>query len=183
MTLTAPPLTLKDYLALPEGGPRYELIHGDLYMLPSPSKIHQRSIRRIVYFIEAYLDENDVGEVFFSPFDVILEEFSAVQPDILFVADGNPDAADDAVHGAPDLVVEVLSPSNAQYDLVTKRRLYQNHKVKEIWIVDPKQRTVLIDRRGPDGYAPELLLQEGDALTTPQLPGLEIRVGSIFVRR
>lgn len=181
-TMTAPPLTVQDYLAEPEGGPRWELIDGDPYVLRSPNEFHQRaSVQLTVHFV-LYLREHGEGEVFHAPFDVFLEEITAVQPDLLFVAHDNPNARiEGGLWGTPDLVVEILSPSNSSYDLVKKRRVYQKHQVRDIWFVDLDAKCVMVDRLGPSGYGDELVFNAEDILTTPILPGFELKVAEIFV--
>jgi Uma2 family endonuclease len=181
LTLTAPPLTVKDYLAEPEGGPRWELIGGNAYIIPSPNEFHQRASVRLTSHIHIFLQDHDLGEVFSAPSDVFLEELTAVQPDILFVARDNPQARiEGGVWGTPDLIVEILSPSNAARDLGAKRRIYQQHRVRGLWFVDPQARRIVIDRLGAEGYGPEIVLREGDVLTSPVLPGFELPVAKVF---
>ncbi len=89
LTYTPAPLTVHDYRQLPEGGPRYQLVDGDLHMAPSPNLFHQRISRNIEYILLAYLDQNPIGEVLHAPLDVYLTETNVYQPDIPFVANKN----------------------------------------------------------------------------------------------
>jgi Uma2 family endonuclease len=180
MTLTAPPLTVDDYRALPIDGPRWELIDGDMYMLPSPSEFHQSASHILGVILGFHILRQREGAVFQAPFDIFLDNSNAVQPDLIWVGNAKLNQLDQGFHGAPDLVVEILSLSNSMRDLGTKRRLYQKHLVPELWIIDPLKKTVLVDRLEAGGYAPELHLGAEDTLSTPLLPGLEIRLREIF---
>ena len=134
--------TVADYMRLPEGTP-IQLINGEFVMSPSPIRAHQRISMQLSAQLYDFVKDNKLGEVYSAPFDVHLSAFDAFQPDILFVARERLDIIhDDGVHGAPDLVVEVLSPSTAGYDLLLKKDAYERYGVKEYWIIDPKDRTL-----------------------------------------
>jgi Uma2 family endonuclease len=175
-----PKLTVRDYLALPEDGQRYELIEGELYMQPAPNEFHQFASHRLTLLLGNHLEESQEGILFAAPFDVFLEELTVVQPDLLVVTHEHDDLIDGGLQGTPDLVVEILSPSNATHDLVRKRALYREHEVPEIWIVDPVAKTIVVDRLGEGGYGPEVLHKLGDTLTTPLLPGLIVPLDRVF---
>lgn len=140
MQLTAlhPPKTLMEvYRMLPEGT-RAELINNQLFMSPAPTTIHQKVIVTLTGQFYNYINEYKNGEVLVSPVDVFLDAKNAVQPDIVFVANENASILkDDGIHGAPDLVIEVLSPGTEKHDLNKKKKLYEKSGVKEYWIVDP----------------------------------------------
>lgn len=127
------------YKTLPEGT-LAELIDGSIYMSPSPTTAHQRIIGKLFMELSAHFEGKDSGEVFLSPYDVFLDEVAnAVQPDLVVVLSNNSEViAPDAIHGVPDLLIEVLSPGNPSHDLVRKKELYQKFRVKEYWIIDPK---------------------------------------------
>ncbi len=162
--------THEDYLRLPEGAP-YQLIDGELVMAPSPTVYHQRLIFRLARKLHDFVEERDLGEVFVSPIDVYLSEADTPQPDVVFVArDRLGIVGEQEIEGAPDLVVEVLSPSTAYYDLRKKKRLYQRSGVKEYWIVDPIEESIevyenagerfdLIDRAEGETRAASRLLE------------------------
>lgn len=126
---------------------RYELIDGELYLMSSPRTIHQRLIGEIYRQIGNYLIDKKC-QAFVSPLDVKLsgekddtKEFNVVQPDVMVVCDENK-IAERNILGAPDLVVEVLSPSNKSRDKVLKLNMYQKFGVKEYWIVSPEEEIV-----------------------------------------
>ena len=126
------------FRSLPEGT-LAEVINGNLYMSPAPSTNHQWLVLELGSAIEDHLKNELLGRVFIAPCDVFLDEHSnAVHPDILFVLQARASIIKpDAVHGVPDLIVEILSSSNEKYDLIKKRELYEKFGVKEYWAINP----------------------------------------------
>jgi Uma2 family endonuclease len=110
------PLTVEDYRLLPETGPRYQLIEGALFMAPAPNRFHQNIALNVAVILYRHLEKHAIGSVFTAPFDVYLDEINAVQPDVVFVAKGNDILTAQGASGAPDFVVEVLSPKTAHLD-------------------------------------------------------------------
>ena len=134
--------TLDDVRALPDDGHRYELVHGELLVSPSPRKLHQRVLRRLLVQLDAWLATHPVGELFTSPADLTLGPDTLLQPD-LFVL--NPEAAASREWNTLDevlLAIEILSPSTARHDRFPKRRAYQEAGVPLYWIVDADARQV-----------------------------------------
>ena len=133
------------YKMLPEGT-LAELISGKLYMSPTPSPRHQRSVKKLMLALHHVIDENDLGELFMAPCDVYLDdEANAVQPDLFFISRDKIEVMDDSpIRGVPDLIVEVLSPGNGNYDLFIKKDLYERFGVAEYWIVNPKTREAIV---------------------------------------
>jgi len=130
-----PRKTLEDYLALPDDV-RAELIDGELYVTPAPTPQHQRTVACLWCSLEGWLREEELGEAFLAPLDVHLPTGEVVQPDLLVVKSVNPRVVKpDAVHGVPDLVVEVVSPAQPERDRYVKRQLYARNAVREFWIV------------------------------------------------
>jgi Uma2 family endonuclease len=135
--------TVQDFQQLPEGS-LYQLINGKLIMSPSPNRIHQKLIGRLYALILACCDKTNIGDVYIAPSDVYLDDENVVQPDIYFVSNNNLSILNDAgADGAPDLIIELLSPSNAYYDLRAKLQLYEKYGVKEYFIVDPEDDMVI----------------------------------------
>ncbi|MBZ0256641.1 Uma2 family endonuclease, partial [bacterium] len=123
--------TYHDYCLLPEDK-RYEIIDGDAYMVPAPLTRHQRISFNLVRLITNFLDANPIGIVMFAPVDVVLTDNDIVQPDILFISNERHSILTEAnVQGAPDWVIEVLSPSSIERDRDLKLKLYSRHTVKE----------------------------------------------------
>lgn len=116
----------------------YELINGKLMKRASPTTAHQRVVKKISMKMDAFINKKRLGELFFAPIDVVLDEHNMVQPDILFVSEHKHDIVQEThIAGVPDLVVEVLSPSSIARDRDTKMKLYAQFNINEYWIVDP----------------------------------------------
>lgn len=172
--------TLVDYLNAPEDK-RYELLDGELVMTPAPGERHQRASMLLGWKLIQFVTENRLGRVYAAPFDVVLSNTDVVQPDLLFVSNERADIVTAAnVQGAPDLVVEILSPSTADRDLTFKRRLYARHGVREYWIVDSEAGniSVLLLREGE--FETAGTYGAGDTLTSPTLRGFELTVDELF---
>jgi Uma2 family endonuclease len=186
MSQTSLKLTYEDYLSLPDDGKRYELIDGELIVNPSPNARHQRVSRRLFVILNDYVEGNRLGEIFYAPLDVELMPANVVEPDIIYISNARAGVVVDRhVHGAPDLLVEILSESNRRHDEIVKRVLYERSGVDEYWIVDPDVERFRVYRRGVSGYdrAVELNAETDDALTTPLFPDLTIRLRRVFAER
>jgi len=130
--------TYEDYAKLPEGAP-YQLIGGELVMTPSPTPYHQEISRKLAFKILSFLEKNNLGTLYYAPLDVFLSDRDVYQPDIIFISGGRLEMiGKKKIEGAPDIVIEVLSPGTAYYDLRKKYRAYQEYGVREYWIVDPE---------------------------------------------
>jgi Uma2 family endonuclease len=177
-------LTYDDFVLFPDDGKRHELIDGEHYVTPSPNLRHQQLLGRLYLLIGVWLQTHPIGELFLSPLDVVFSDVDVVEPDLLFVSSGR--AADiltpKHVRGAPDLVVEIGSPSTRKRDETIKRRLYERAGVAEYWVVDPDLDVVRVYRRADAGYGRplELSREAGDSLATPRLPGLELPLARVF---
>jgi len=183
LSYTPAPFTVHDYRELPEGGPRYQLVDGELYMAPSPNLFHQEISRNIGYVLLRYLEQNPIGKVFYAPLDVYLTEANVFQPDVLFVGTKKLHLLEaDGIHGAPDLVVEILSPSTSKLDLGAKKRVSARCGVLEFWAIDPLERKVVVyDLRASD-TEPKATWLEGDSFECKLFPGLQIDVSRVFAR-
>lgn len=173
--------TYQDLVGLPDDGQRYEIIRGKLHVTPAPRPGHQDTVLEIAYRIRRYLEERSVGKVFVAPVDVRAGVADPVQPDLLFIAQENLGIVGEGwIGGAPDLVIEVESASTRNYDATTKRDAYEAIGVREYWRVDPESRSVTVLRREGETFGPEVVVRADGALTTPLLPGCELRVAQIF---
>jgi len=178
-----PLLTVDDYRALPEAGPRYQLIEGDLYMAPAPNRFHQDISRNLQFELHSYLKANPIGKLYDAPFDVYLDEHNVFQPDLIVVLSEHADIWTDAgAEGAPDFVVEILSPKTQRLDLVNKKCLYAIRGIRELWIIDPERRIVTIHRFAEGGQETASEVAESGTLTTPLLPGLRISARLLYER-
>ncbi|CAD7772607.1 MAG: Putative restriction endonuclease [Candidatus Methanoperedenaceae archaeon GB50] len=124
--------TYEDYAKLPEGAP-YQLIGGELIMTPTPTPYHQIVSRKIVPLLVQHVEKNDLGEVFYSPIDVYLTEEDTFQPDIIFISKERFNIIGETkIESAPDLIIELLSPATAYYDLGRKYEVYEKKWCKGI---------------------------------------------------
>ena len=140
--------------ALPDDGSRYETVHGELLVTPSPRLWHQEIVRRLIVALSAYLDRHPVGHVLQSPADISWSDDTLVQPD-LFVADVlEVKRLDWSQVQTLQLIIEVLSPTTSRYDRFTKRLLYQEQKIPYYWIVDPDR--LVVEVWTPEAELPAL---------------------------
>jgi len=175
--------TYEDLLHFPDDGKRHEIINGEHYVTPSPHTKHQVIVGNLHMALGSYLKTRPIGAVFFAPCDVVFTNFDVVEPDLLYISRARREVLTEKhVRGAPDLVVEVLSPGTRRTDEVTKRDLYERCGVLEYWVVDPKLDAIKIYRRVEDAFVrvEELSVEHGDVLTTPLLPGWSISLRDTF---
>ena len=132
-------LTYDDYALIPNDGMRHEIIDGRHYMNAAPNPRHQTVSRRIQFQLYEQIELKGLGQVFNAPIDLQLSEIDVVQPDIVVVQKENHIITTTRIRGVPDLVIEILSPSNRKYDQELKKRLYEQHGIPEYWIVDPEK--------------------------------------------
>lgn len=139
-------ITLEQYEALPEEK-RVEVFDGIVYDMASPSQIHQSILTELLVLLRNYIrGKGGNCSVFPAPFDVKLNDkpLTIVQPDLMIVCD--KDKLDGKrCNGAPDFIIEIISPSNPADDYVRKLYYYKNYGVREYWIVDPRRKTVTIN--------------------------------------
>ena len=177
-------LTYEDYLQFPEDGKRHELIDGEHYVTPTPNLKHQAISVNLAGLIWSYLQQHPIGRVYTAPLDVIFSDFDVVEPDVLYISHERKANLQPSqwVKGAPDLVVEIGSPSTRKRDETTKRRLYERFGVSEYWVIDPELDAIKVFRHVDDRYqrTAELTLEAGDTLTTPLLPDLLLPLSKIF---
>lgn len=170
------PYRAGDYFELPDE-PRCELLYGRLLVTPAPNVRHQDVVLRLAAKLLQH-EQSRGGRTIVSPVDVVLAEHTVVQPDVVYVGAGREGIVRDRVEGAPDLVVEILSPATARRDLGEKLKLYAEAGVAEYWIVDPAVCTFefLSNRDG----AFLLRLPEQGVYRSPALPGLELDVEAFW---
>lgn len=167
--------TAEDWERLPhDDGKRYEIIDGVLYVSTAPSARHQRILRVVFIELHEQVDTRGVGMTLWSPIGVFMPGGAPVQPDIFVVRTADLGIIDERrVTGVPALIVEVLSPSNAEHDLVTKRALYARAGAPEYWVFRPDERDVLVHSE-PEPATGQYLqvrrLAPGDELVSPTLP-------------
>lgn len=180
-------MTAAEFAELPETTQIIELIDGVVFMSPSPKDIHQDNVDDVVGFLRDLKRSGQIsGIVRFAPMDVQFDEVNTLQPDIFFVSSDSTRCmlGDDGYwHGAPDLIVEVLSPSTARRDKVEKFNLYEKHGVREYWLVEPTLLSVevwvltdgLLQQQGI--YSP---VDDLNLFTSPVLGGLGVDLKIVF---
>jgi Uma2 family endonuclease len=171
----------EDIWDAPDDGNIYEVIDGELYVTPAPAWRHQRALGRLMAPIATYVFARGLGEVVTAPTGVVLEGGSGVEPDLLYISRERLHIISErGVEGAPDLVVEVLSPSTQARDRGIKMRRYAASGVPHYWLVDLDAPALEAYRLGAEGY--ELVGRHGPGSTfRPELfPGLEIRVDDLW---
>jgi Uma2 family endonuclease len=160
-----------------------QVINGDLFMAPAPNRFHQDISRTIQFELMKYLETQPLGIVYDAPFDVVLTDINVFQPDLAYFSESRRGhLTEKGAEGAPDLVVEILSPKTAHLDLDQKRAVYARAGVDELWVTDPEGEEVRVYNLREDPDLPKFVLRLGDVLRTPLLPGFEISVRKIFQR-
>ncbi len=173
--------TVEDFLQLEESNLPCELINGEVFMSPAPSFTHQIVLGNLYDLLRAYSKRNG-GITMFSPVDVYLDKKNVFQPDLLYVAKENlAIISERGLNAAPDLAVEIISPSNSFKDRNQKRRLYQKFGVKEYWIIDPGNKTLEIYDFSVED-TPILYLVEEGIVISKLLPGLSFNFSELFTR-
>ena len=173
-------LTVADYLETPEGA-AYQLLDGELIVAAAPADKHQRVSGSLFLALHPFISGRNLGIIRYAPVDVVLSDHDVVQPDLLFVSHERAAIRTPAnLQGAPDLAVEVLSPSTEGYDRGYKRELYARHGVREYWLVDPDAETIEVLTPGNGGFIRYALYGGRETLTSPLLPGLAVDLAAIF---
>ena len=173
--------TADDYSLLEEGTP-FQLINFDLVISPSPNSLHQQILFELSEIIVLYHIQNGrKGQWMYAPTDVKLDEGNILQPDILYISDERKaEIINDKIEGAPDLVIEILSPSNAYYDLRQKKDIYEKYGVKEYIIIDPIDQSADLFLLKDGTYYLHQRARMDEHLNSALLPGFDIEVKNLF---
>lgn len=166
--------------SLPEDETRYEVINGKLIKMASPTLLHQKIAARLHAIILFFLDIADVGMVLMSPVDIVLGEQVFI-PDVAFLRKEREHiCGEKRVNGAPDMVVEVLSPSTKRRDLTDKMEIYAEHGVEEYWVIAPKAETVDLYVLDGEGYALVGTFGRTDTIQSQVITGFELPLAQLF---
>ena len=172
--------TYEDYASLPEGSP-YQLIGGDLIMVPAPAPGHQRILRKIGFLLQQHAEKIDLGEIFYSPIDVYFSEVDTFQPDIIFILKERASIIGEThIEGAPDLIIEILSPSTAYYDLGRKYKVYEQAGVKEYWLIHPDRKALEVYLNTDEKFGLSQAAEESGIVRSELLEGFEADLADIF---
>jgi Uma2 family endonuclease len=183
MEPSRPRLTYADLLAFPDDGKRHELIDGEHFVHGSPTTRHQLVLGNVYDAVRGFVLPRSLGVVLFAPVDVLLSEHDLVVPDLVYVSrERLPILEERLIRGAPDLAVEVLSPSTRRIDIVLKRHAYRKFGFAEYWMIDPKAETIEVFRGEGDWLQPAVRLSRapGQVLTSPLFPGLALGMEQVF---
>ncbi|MBA3450141.1 MAG: Uma2 family endonuclease [Chloroflexia bacterium] len=172
----------EDLFSLPDDGKRYEIIEGELFEMPAPSSAHQTIIMNVILLIAPVIQAMG-GRILVSPLDVFFEGADPVQPDIVVMLSGwTGTLYQRGPQGAPDLLIEILSPSNRGHDVLTKRALYALAGVREYWIVDPENRTIEILTLDQDAFHTASVVSGQDSVISPLLGAMTFPLAAVFAR-
>ena len=175
--------TVEDYRKLPDDDWRYQLIDEEIVRSPSPSFFHQTILANIFGLLAPHVQFRKLGQVRFAPLDCYLDDSSVYQPDLFFVGNERSEVIrEDGLHGAPDLVVEVLSPHTARYDLNSKRVGYARAGVRELWLVYPEAKKVEVFHLEKNADTPVSSYSLGETFQSPLFPELDLSTDNIFAR-
>ena len=173
--------TYQDYFNLPDDGKRYELINGELVMTPAPNTMHQNIIVKLIYEIERFLQQQKIGKLLCAPTDVRFSDTNILQPDIIFIPNGRSGIIkENMIDGPPDLIIEILSPATAYYDLLEKKEIYEQSGVKEYWIVDPKKLRIDVYRNIGQRFELNQRIESAGIAKSLVIEGFEVSLENIF---
>ena len=160
----------------------YELFNGIIMKRAAPSLIHQKASRNLVTDITNFLRLNPLGEVYSAPVDVEFDKYNAFQPDLAFVSNERSFLFEDGdyIKGAPDLIVEIISPGNVRRDRVEKKEICQQFAVREYWLIDPLSQTVEIYVMRDNAYQLHDFLEQTGKATSTVITGFELEISTLF---
>jgi Uma2 family endonuclease len=180
-TEVIPRLTYDEFRQLPDDGKRYELIHGEVHLTPAPNTRHQWTLHNLDMSLGVHVQTEKLGEVWVAPLDVRVSEDTAVQRDLIYVSNARAEIIrEDYIAGAPDLVVEILSPSKAAHDRATKLRLYAQAGVPEVWYIEPKAKTVELLKLRGNRFVVDSVFGGDQVLKSDLFPGWELPLDKLF---
>jgi Uma2 family endonuclease len=175
-------ITVEDYLEMPDDGNRYEVYEGEIHQMPpSPNLAHQRIVTNLTFVLVGHVRRLRLGEVLVAPFDVILDDLTVVQPDLVFISSERRGILlRQHVRGVPDLVVEVISPWSVQRDREIKAQLYARFGVPHYWLIDP-ERGEAIAYQLREGAYHQVAAAHGDGtFVAPPFRDLEIPLTDLW---
>jgi Uma2 family endonuclease len=165
---------------LPESNLPTELWDGELIMSPAPTPSHQKILARLFKALDAWVEQHHLGETFLTPIDMVLTMHRATQPDIVFIANERLGIVKDRITGAADLVAEIISPGSRRRDRIDKRDLYEQHGVREYWIIDPEAKTVEVLHLEQGTYQLVGRWHPGERAQSRLLAGFEVAVSPLL---
>jgi Uma2 family endonuclease len=183
MTVDLKHLTYHEYLDLPEMKARYSIVDGELVMAAAPTPDHQRVVQRTFVRLDSFVHERQLGTVFLALLDIVIrrDPLFTRQPDVMFISNARRYIiGQQVIEGGPDLVIEILSPTNTRRELEEKLRDYQSINVREAWIVATQGQTVEVLQLSPERIERLGLYGLGDLIVSQVLSELQLTVDEIF---
>lgn len=180
-TLAGSRMTYAEFRDLPDDGILYELLDGEVVTRASPTEPHQAVVIKLATRLDVFADDGGLGIVRMGPLDVVLDEYNATLPDLLFVrAERAGIIGETGCFGPPDLVVEALSPSSVERDLTKKLGIYERGGVVHYWAIDIAREQLRRFESTVGSYVEQPVLGRDDVLTSPLFPGLQLSLRPIF---
>lgn len=180
MVAQTQPATLEDLAATPDDGRIYELLNGEIIVSAAPTFRHQLVLQVLNRSLDAWTQDRGVGTALMAPTDVVLDDGTALQPDLFILDDENRgELVNGRFHGAPDLAVEIMSPTSRSRDATVKAMRYARAGVREFWLADPDLRTLNIFVLS-DGIYSEIAPEADGALRSIVLAGLKMDPTAVF---
>ena len=179
------PLDYAAYRKTPEIKRRYDIVDGEwLFMSPAPDSLHQETVGEIYLLLKQHVERHELGKVYVAPFDIIISRspMRTRQPDVLYVATDRLHLVSNAMHGGPDLAVEVLSPGNTERHVRHKLADYAAVGVREAWIADPRRKTIRVLHPDEGEFRLTAMFEAGGRLRSRVLPRLRLAVEKAFPR-
>lgn len=174
--------TYEDYAALPQDGHRYEIVNGVLLMAPAPNTDHQSIAVRLTHYLFVHAELAGLGRIFSAPIDMELAPKQVYQPDVVVLLNIHLDRiATKKIMGAPDLAVEIASPSTATLDRLTKYEHYAQAGIAEYWIVKPTARTIEVMVLEHEQYRSLGTFSGQATLPSHIVPDLPVHIEQFFV--
>ena len=165
---------------LTESNQPCELWGGQIVMSPTPSIEHQRIVLRFARALQDWTEPRGLGIVFTGPLDMVLSPYQVTQPDVGFVSSARFDIIQSGIQGPADLVAEVISADGRTRDRLEKRALYEQHGVREYWIIDPEPRSIEVLFLEPAGYRSICRFSALDRAVSQLLPGFAVSLEALF---
>jgi Uma2 family endonuclease len=162
-------------------GSQYELRHFNLIDMPAPKRIHQRITGLVYRKLFNFCEQQALGEVFVSPFDVIFDKGNVCQPDVIFLSAPKAGLSTEAgIMGAPDLLVEVVSKGSVVRDYVEKKNDYETFGVAEYWLIDPLSETIIVNALVDGKYNVFSAVEESGTASSSLLAGFTLTFAEVF---
>jgi Uma2 family endonuclease len=181
MATTTVKFTYQDLLTAPEDTNRYEIFEGELIVTPSPTTKHQNAVFNLTLLLGQHVKENKFGKMFSAPMDVYFDEGTVVEPDLLYISKDRIEIIEERrINGAPDLLVEILSPGTADRDRGFKFHRYAKEGVKEYWIVDPIDKKLEIFVLDQNSFNLHGRFLNDDAVSGPMFSDLSFSLGELW---